>query len=428
MKKYLIVADDFTGSNDTGVQLTKRKIPVQVKFTALNSYNDTSLVIDSESRNIPGQEAKEKVFKLLSNIPLQKYDYLIKKVDSTLRGNIIEELQALDSLYHPDLIIFNSALPSLKRTVKSGILLVNGIRALNTDLKNDPIKPLKEDNLSKILEKAFPNEESKLITVKDLKENTAFQNNNCRLFVSDADTDSDMQLLVHKVTKILKTRKVLWVGSAGIMDAILSENYPTLPALGLVGSVSEVTRQQVKFAEQNDTTIIKVPIGEVYNNEDYSLYVDKAIKSLNMNKNTIIASSASYNFLELKKTQDLLKEKGLKLDEINTVVQSVLGGICRKVLNRVNISGLFITGGDTSKGFFDGIDASGVNIIEEISTGVPLMEITGGPLDSLTIVTKAGAFGSDNLITYAFKKIREQGILNNNKQCIAKQSDKITQK
>ena len=26
MKKYLIIADDFTGANDTGVQLTKKSI------------------------------------------------------------------------------------------------------------------------------------------------------------------------------------------------------------------------------------------------------------------------------------------------------------------------------------------------------------------------------------------------------------------
>lgn len=405
MEKYLIIADDFTGSNDTGVQLTKRKIPVQVKFETDNNFTADAIVIDTESRNIAGTDAKEKLIHQLSVMPLAKYDYVVKKVDSTLRGNIVEEIQALDLVYHPDLIIFDSALPSLKRTIRNGILFVNGKRALETDLKKDPIKPLKEDNLLNILEKSFPNEDTKLIKPENLKASNFAISEGCRLYVYDSSTDKDMQLIVKKFSKFHK--RILWIGSAGIMDAILSIKYPTLPALGLVGSVSKVTREQLNFAAKNGIKIIQVPISEVYSLENYLTYVDKAINELKYNNDVIIASSASCNYEELYKTRANLEAEGLTIDEINSIVQSVLGGICRKVLDKTKISGLFITGGDTAKGFFDGIGASGVNILEEIATGVPLMKITGGNLDGLTIVTKAGAFGNNDLMTYAFKKIKD---------------------
>lgn len=216
-----------------------------------------------------------------------------------------------------------------------------------------------------------------------------------------------MQVLVHKFLKKVHDKRILWIGSSGIMEAILNEIYPANPSLGLVGSVSQVTRKQIEYAAQNNVTVVAVPISQVYKNENYSEYVDLAIQSLRNRRDTIIASSASCDIQELDNTRQSLVNEGLSMDEINSVVQSVLGGICRKVIEKQTINGLFITGGDTAKGFFDGIRANSVSIKEEIAIGVPLMRVNGGIFDSLNIVTKAGAFGYDDLITYSFKKLKE---------------------
>ncbi|KJY51065.1 uncharacterized protein JG29_01080 [Bombilactobacillus mellis] len=407
MKKYLIIADDFTGANDTGVQLTKKSIPTKVKFSDSLEDKVESLVIDTETRNLSSEETKRKLIKILSPVNLDSYDYVIKKVDSTLRGNIVEELQIIDNLYTPDLIIFDNALPSLNRIIKNGILYVNGVRGIKTDFSKDPIKPLKEDNILRILDRAFPNENKRLFSLEDLRKNNFEIENDCRLYACDSINDQDMQVLVHKFLKKVHDKRILWIGSSGIMEAILNEIYPANPSLGLVGSVSQVTRKQIEYAAQNNVTVVAVPISQVYKNENYSEYVDLAIQSLRNRRDTIIASSASCDIQELDNTRQSLVNEGLSMDEINSVVQSVLGGICRKVIEKQTINGLFITGGDTAKGFFDGIRANSVSIKEEIAIGVPLMRVNGGIFDSLNIVTKAGAFGYDDLITYSFKKLKE---------------------
>lgn len=407
MKKYLIIADDFTGANDTGVQLTKRSIPTKVKFSDSLEDRLESLVIDTETRNLSGEESKKKLIKILSPINLDSYDYIIKKVDSTLRGNIVEELQIIDNLYNPDIIIFDNALPSLNRVIKNGILYVNGVRGVNTDFSKDPIKPLKEDNILRILDRAFPNENKKLFSLEDLRQNNFEIENDCRLYACDSINDQDMQVLVYKFLKRVNDKKILWIGSSGIMEAILNEIYPVNPSLGLVGSVSQVTREQIEYAAKNNVDVIDVPISQVYKNENYREYVDLAIQSIRNRKDTIIASSASCDIHELDHTRQSLVNEGLSINEINSVVQSVLGGICRKVIEKQPVNGLFITGGDTAKGFFDGIRANSVSIKEEIAVGVPLMQVNGGIFDSLNIVTKAGAFGYSDLITYSFKKLKE---------------------
>ena len=57
MNRCFIVADDFTGANDTGVQLTRRGFRTKVVLDPAGVADDgLSYVLDTESRNIPGAE------------------------------------------------------------------------------------------------------------------------------------------------------------------------------------------------------------------------------------------------------------------------------------------------------------------------------------------------------------------------------------
>ena len=57
-KKFLIIADDFTGANDTGVQIKKHGLPASV-LLKMDDFSKTkgSVVFDTESRVIPAEEA-----------------------------------------------------------------------------------------------------------------------------------------------------------------------------------------------------------------------------------------------------------------------------------------------------------------------------------------------------------------------------------
>ena len=55
LNKYLIVADDFTGANDTGVQMKRRGLATNVMFAGKKIPADgSSVVIDTESRGMTG--------------------------------------------------------------------------------------------------------------------------------------------------------------------------------------------------------------------------------------------------------------------------------------------------------------------------------------------------------------------------------------
>ncbi|MFC6323533.1 four-carbon acid sugar kinase family protein [Companilactobacillus baiquanensis] len=403
-KKYLIMADDFTGSTDTGVQLAKRGIPVQVRLHDENG-DYSSLVVDTESRNLSPKDARDKITRAVLQTNMKQFDYTIKKVDSTLRGNISDELNELNKLYESDVLIFAPSLPSIGRQVKDSVLTINGVKGLNTQFAKDPVKPLIDDNIFNILKNAFPGEKIGTFSLNEIRNTDLKFKVDTKFYAADSMNDLDLQLLVKKVLK--SKLKVLWVGSSGIMDAILSIENPVVPALAIVGSVSEVTSRQVQFAKENNVKVISIPIYNVYKNESYSNYVEKAIDAMKSGQDVIVTSSATINRDELKYTQDKLKSDGLSIDEIGLIVQSILGGLGRRIIKRIKPSGLFITGGDTAKGFFDVIKANSVDIITEVATGTPMMRIKGGEYDDLRVITKAGAFGNDDLISFSFKKLKE---------------------
>ncbi|HHY52527.1 MAG TPA: four-carbon acid sugar kinase family protein, partial [Clostridiales bacterium] len=77
------------------------------------------------------------------------------------------------------------------------------------------------------------------------------------------------------------------------------------------------------------------------------------------------------------------------------------------VLEQFRPRGVFLTGGDTAISFMRALEASGSMIQTEILVGIPMMRLRGGPWDGLKIITKAGAFGREDAIDFALRKLKE---------------------
>ena len=66
MLRLLMIADDFTGALDTGVQLVAHGIPTQVVVgqADLSACSSTVLVVDTETRHLPAAKAAKAVEEL----------------------------------------------------------------------------------------------------------------------------------------------------------------------------------------------------------------------------------------------------------------------------------------------------------------------------------------------------------------------------
>ncbi|HHV96561.1 MAG TPA: four-carbon acid sugar kinase family protein [Clostridiaceae bacterium] len=405
MDRYLIVADDFTGANDTGVQLKRRGIDTNVVFSTETIHNSScSFVIDTESRGISEEEAYNKVKRLLRGVNFSDFKYVIKKVDSTLRGNIAVEVKAVDEAYGSELVLFAPALPDLNRTTVGGIHMLNNIPITQTEMARDPKKPVKEDNIKNILKKVY-SEEVTHVPLKTVQSGK-IRLSGSRIFTFDAVTNADMKKIIR--AGIETGKKVLWVGTAAMADNLLEIEKETHPVLSVVASLSSVTRMQVKYAEQNGMLSVKVPVYNIIEKKvDPKVYIDETVKLLRDGKDVMLMPSSTYDPEEYTKTNEAGKRNGMSNDAVSLFTQNLMGYLARNVLEDTKVSGVFLTGGDTAIGFFDKVGSLGSTIVSEIAIGIPLMKLVGGPFEGLKVVTKAGAFGKEDSIIYAVRKLKE---------------------
>ena len=111
--KLAIIADDLTGANDSSVQFSTKGLNTAVAIPGADIScikNIEVLVLDCESRDIPKDNAYSAVFSATKKLlKLNNKINIYKKVDSTLRGNIGAELEALYKSYEPSFIVFAPA-------------------------------------------------------------------------------------------------------------------------------------------------------------------------------------------------------------------------------------------------------------------------------------------------------------------------------
>ena len=180
------------------------------------------------------------------------------------------------------------------------------------------------------------------------------------------------------------------------------------PSFGLVGSVSSVTRAQVAHAEAAGVSLIEVPVGRLLEGElTEESFIDAASARLAQGRDVLLLSAASRSPEGLAASDEAGRRLGKSGEEVSVYTQALLGRLAAGVLRRIPVSGVFLTGGDTAMGFFAEARSRGSSILTEVAVGIPMMKLRGGEFEGLRVITKAGAFGRDDTITYSLRKLKE---------------------
>lgn len=401
-KNVLIIADDFTGANDTGVQMKKHGLPASV-LLKMDDFSKTSgsVVFDTESRVIPAEEAYNKVKAVLQEALKQgDYEFLYKKVDSTLRGNIVAEVKAMVELYQPELVVFAPAFPKAGRTTEDGIQRVNGTPLLATELVQDPRNPIAYDNITWLLSEGF----QVAVSHHDLEQVRSAElvlEGDYHTF--DAVHTADMQLIAKHV--IRSNKRTLWIGSAGLAEGFFDYKYPNYPVLSILGSVSESSMAQMEYAQKHHVPVVEIDMTAVLDGADCQQWVDEAVQLLKSGSDLIV--TAAHSREAYQQVLDYGKQKNVSGEKLSELTKETLGRLVCYVLEQVKVNGLFLTGGDTAISVINHLGAQGSRIDSEVLTGFVLSRLHGGDYDGLPIITKAGAFGGMKDIYYCMYKMKE---------------------
>ncbi len=141
MTQVLVLADDLTGALEVGAKFAGEGIASVITTNAALQSTEAVLVIDTETRHLAPEMAAAQITRALGQANQPGLRLIYKKTDSTLRGNIAAELDALAGFYARRLI-YAPAYPAMGRTVMEGLLYVNGVLLEQTSFARDPLNPI----------------------------------------------------------------------------------------------------------------------------------------------------------------------------------------------------------------------------------------------------------------------------------------------
>lgn len=149
MLKIVVLADDFTGANGTGVLLKKSGLRVCTlldpsHITAQTLADFDAVSFSTASRALPVDAAYARVQEAADQFGQYPVQRFAKRIDSTLRGNLGAETDALlDRLGDDTMAFVVPCFPSANRMHVGGYLLVSGVPLHRTDAAHDPKNPIR---------------------------------------------------------------------------------------------------------------------------------------------------------------------------------------------------------------------------------------------------------------------------------------------
>lgn len=418
-----MIADDLTGANDSGVQLSRYGLKASVRFNFSNAVtgSDEAIVIDTDSRSIEKEEAYHRVRNAARFLKENQFDVIYKKIDSTLRGNLGAEVDAIYDEFQPDFVIIAPGYPKNGRKIDSGHLYLNDKPLHETEIANDPKCPVSDSYIPSIFQKqterkigCISNEEirSGYDCVKNRMDQFSKENTHYLLF--DSKTENDLAALAQFVYET--EYNVIWLGSAGLANYlpkiynIKGEKAPTKfeknnnRVLLVVGSVSSITRNQLEhFLEHDQVSGVKLNASLLISEQSWQKEVETAlmVAKAAYDKGNHVAIYPTGDRIAIKEAQAQGGKLGLSNTDVSNLIVQRLGILTDRLLEYADFKGIILTGGDTAKQVCTQIGVDGVELLDEIETGIPIGKLIGR--HSNYVITKAGAFGTEDTFIRSLK-------------------------
>ncbi len=279
-----VIADDLTGANDTGVQFARQGartiVPLDWHDLASLGRHADVLVLCTNSRGLPPGAAAQRAKLAAQALRKARVAAIYKKIDSTFRGNVGAELDAVLDVYPAHLTILAPSFPPAGRAVVNGTLLVNGVPVHRTAIGRDPVAPVRQSHLPTLLRAQsrrsihhLPLEILRARWPRAARVIRSWQPTHGALAVADAATAADLRRLARLIA--LEGLLGVAVGSAGLAAALSValpwgrrplRRLPSVehPILLVVGSPNPTSLAQIAdFERRRSAAVICGEIREV---------------------------------------------------------------------------------------------------------------------------------------------------------------------
>ncbi|MCK6259132.1 four-carbon acid sugar kinase family protein [Fictibacillus sp. KIGAM418] len=417
--QLFILADDLTGANDSGVQLSKQGFRSTVwleNSTKPDSETDVA-IYDTDSRALTEDEAYQRVYQASLHVKNLTDVHVYKKMDSTLRGNVGAELAAVSDAIEPEIVVISAAYPKLGRQTINGFQYVGGTLVDQTEFGQDPKTPVTESGIPALLTKYA---EHKISTIdsqllsrsrKEILANVLEDmDEGKKWFVCDAEKEEHLEKAAQIFASLNK--RTLWAGSAGLIEYLPAALKLEVPkplkkekavirqTLTVSASLSMTTKIQLaKVSTMPDSLMIEMkPADLMKKTYDLQHLIQLINQAQGMRHLVLYVDGSDENRAA---AHELGRDLGLHKNQVGEMISRELGIIARSLLDQFpEIAGLVLTGGDTAKAVCSEVGMTQMELWSELEPGLPL-GILSDIQRSFLAVTKAGGFGNEDSLVHA---------------------------
>ena len=407
MIRLLIIADDFTGGLDTGVQFASRGIPACVLTNPDEEFEKAAgecevLVVVAETRHLPMDKAYDAVFAAARKGMELGAEHFYKKTDSALRGNIGAELAAMADACGVSLLPFIPALPAMNRITRGGVHYIDGVPVAESVFGRDPFEPVRESDVARLiaLQSSLP--------AASAVPGTLDQHNG--IAVIDAETEEDLSRAAEAIGRIGNLRvSAGCAGFASVLPDLLHltrHSIPELPKLDpglfiLCGSVNPITQRQLDYGEANGFERVHIPphiklYPEKIRRGEYSSVLQEWKRGMETDPWMIL--DANDTDPRNAETAALAESQGMTVESVRQRISGSLGLILSSLTESSVPRTMLITGGDTLLTSMNLLKVYRMIPLTEVAPGVVLSRVSLHGR-SRYVITKSGGFGSDTLFS-----------------------------
>ena len=428
-----VIADDLTGATTTGVLLARSGAKTTVFFnveaakTNINSSSLDAILISSNSRALPPDEAYEKVSDAIKTLQSMNVSFFSKRIDTTMRGGIGVEIDAmLDYMDEGTVAVVVPAMPQSKRILVGGYSIIDSVALVDTPVAQDVRTPFLENYIPKLLDGQSRRKigcvtlesilSGKIETKKALK--TA-RHNGADIIVVDAVTLDHIELIAKACLElkwnILAVDPGPFTSKLAFCRKLIHEEKDNIPietadetgkfVLIAPGSATPVTKKQMEvLCQDNRHKRISInPISLIDGGDVALAEIDITLNHVssvfeNENPRVILLETALHDELLNLDIEDKKRgyASGMSANRINSGLGNIVAMIIED-LGRDKIAGIYTTGGDTMVNVCYQLEAECIEVLDYVIPQTDVCRMLG-KYQGMPIIGKGGLTGNESIV------------------------------
>lgn len=348
---YAVIADDLTGAGDAGVQFAQAGLKTRAlmgDWSGSAAEGADVVVINTDSRALTPKAAYGAVAEAASRLRDVGARPVYKKIDSTMRGPVGAEVDAVLDVFEQPMAVVCPAFPDNGRVV-----------------------------------------------VVD-----AMTSGDLETIVKATASMRDRVLLVGSAGLAQPLAEELAAEREAPQEPVLQQG-----ALVVVGSVNPVSRQQLaRLEEMSGAHFVHLDVqAAMADDTEKEETVDRACSAVRQAAaaGRIVVLTTPGAREDIEAAQQAGAARGMGPGEVAARIAEALGRVAVAALDEAPLAGVVATGGDTAQALLDLLGADGIDLVAEVLPGIPFGRVHGGRRPGLQIVTKAGGFGGPDALVRA---------------------------